>query len=96
MISVQKIRRKTRRSYIIEAREFHLDGRRPLIGTARTMVMTTTTVPVRVNRHRGHQSLLSEVDLRSGDGGGDLDLRVGLRTVVDGRSRHCDEKEVCW
>ena len=34
-----------------------------------------------------HQGLLGEVHLRD-DGGGDLDLRVGLRTVVDGRGRH--------
>ena len=38
-------------------------------------------------QHRHDECLLGEVDLRN-DGGGDLDLRVGLRTVVDGRGRH--------
>ena len=63
--------------------------RRPLIG-ATVMTVTTTTIAIRVGRRSRHGGLL-EVDVRSG--GGDLDLRVGLGAVVDGRGRHYDEKE---
>ena len=53
---------------------------------------TTTTIAIRVGRRTCHDKcLLGEVDLGD-DGGGDLDLKVGLRTVVDGRRRHCDKK----
>ena len=62
--------------------------RRPLIG-ATVMTVTTTTIAIRVGRRPRHGRLL-KVNVRSGgDGGDDFDLRVGLRTIVDGRGRHC-------
>ena len=73
--------------------KLHLGGRRPLEATRRPLIgatmttVTTTTVAIRMGRRsRLDMGLLSEVDLRGG--GGDLDLRVGLRTVVDGGGRH--------
>ena len=60
-----------------------------------TMVTMTITVWV-VERPCYDQCLLGKVDLRN-DGGSDLDLRVGLRTIVDGGSRHVViREEVCW
>ena len=56
---------------------------------------TTTMIAVRVDRGSCHgHGLLSEVDVRDDDSG--IDLRVGLRTVVDGRGRHLVMwKKVC-
>ena len=75
-------------------RELDLDRHSPLKAAGHPLVgptmTTTTTIAIGVGRRPRHQRLLSKVDLRNGDGGGDLDLRVGLRTVVDGGSRHCD------
>ena len=72
--------------------KLHLDQRCPLEATSRplTVATTTTTITVRVRR-TSDDDLLGKVDLR--DGGGDLDLRVGLRTVVDGGGRHLVKKK---
>ena len=68
---------------------------RPLTPTSLPNVTTTTTmIAVWVGRQTGNDDcLLSEVNVRCSSS--DLDLRVGLRAVVDGRGRHCDREEVC-
>ena len=80
--------------------ELHFDGRRPLEATSSPLVPTDTTtmaaVTVRVGRSSRSQCLLSEVDLRDGDGDSDSDVGVSLRTVVDGRSRHCGRRRFAW
>ena len=52
------------------------------------MMMMLMTVAIGIDWSGRSQCLLSEVDLRDGDGGSDSDVGVGLRTVVDRRGRH--------